>query len=98
MRLQLRRASGEAEIVRTSDVSKGGLSFFSPNVFRVSEKVSFTLPFGEQKEPTETPGRIAWAHQDLDGGFYGVSFATEAAVTAQPSERATAPHSSKKAS
>ena len=98
MRLQLHRASGQTEIVRTSDVSKGGLSFFSPNVFRVGEKVSFILPFGKQKEPTDTQGHIAWARQNPEGGFYGVSFTIEATVTARPSESVAGAPLHKKAS
>ncbi len=98
MRLQLHRASGQTELVRTSDVSRGGLSFISRQVFRVGEEVGFILPFGRQKEPVETQGHIAWARQTPEGCLYGVSFAAEAAVSARPSDRATAPPFSKKAS
>ena len=98
MRLQLHRASGQTERVRTLDVSKGGLSFISQQVFRVGEEVGFILPFGGQKEPVETRGRIAWARQTPEGWVYGVSFAAEDAVSARPSDRATARLSYKKAS
>jgi len=91
MRLQLHRASGQTELVRTSDVSRGGLSFISQQVYRVGEEVGFILPFGGQKEPVETRGRIAWARQTLEGWAYGVGFAADATVPARPSDRTATP-------
>ena len=98
MRLQLHRASGQTELVRTLDVSRGGLSFISRQVFRVGEEVGFILPFGGQKEPVETQGRIARARQTSEGWVYGVSFAADAEDSSRPSERETARISSRKAS
>jgi hypothetical protein len=98
MRLQLHRASGQTELVRTSDVSRGGLSFISRQVFRVGEEVGFILPFDVQKEPVETQGRIAWVRQTPEGCLYGVRFATDAAVSPRTSERVAEPISHRKAS
>jgi hypothetical protein len=98
MRLQLHRASGQTERVRTLDVSKGGLSFISQQVFRVGEEVGFILPSGGQKESVETQGHIDWVRQTPEEWVYGVSFAAEDEVSARPSDRATARLSYKKAS
>jgi Tfp pilus assembly protein PilZ len=78
MRLQVRKAAGQTEIVQTMDVSRGGICFFSKQAYAVGEQVSIILPFGQEKAPVETPGRVVWVREAPGGALYGVTYVTAA--------------------
>ena len=74
MRLNVRRDSDRSEMVQTMDVSKSGFCFVSKQSYKVGDEIYVTLPYAENRAPSETKGRIMWSHQVAVGMLYGVMY------------------------